>query len=436
MRSIRLFFFSATVALVALLSVGCGGGDQDKGVVAGTTASGTQGGDAETIGDAASRVDAGSASGDDVSGAASDASGGPGGSPDGGASSGSGDSSSSSSGDDSHGWPAGPEDKLTGVDAAKAKYTTCGKAWSCTLAACQSDPKKGCMDVCLNASSESVVSEMMDYVKCFSHVCHDKQCPKGDAACVADCVWTRCSGFAMKCNASQESGGKLCGTAFECFETCKGPETVQCLTKCYVTLAKPAQKDFENLWFCLAKSDQKDPFVSCFVEALGCISGGVSGKASCLEISMCDANCEKDAGGDKFPCTAKCYGTASEKAQQQYGDLMSCALKAQDGGKTAANCGKTVAICAGSKPDGTKGALGCQEISVCEQKCKQASEDDESCTLQCLAKATVTEASKWWDQAMCWTDCAQACGDKGGAKCIQTCFAKDCKKQSNACLGL
>ena len=449
---------------------GCSGGGSDSGVTVGTTGGGATSGDAGTIGDAVSDTTAGatdvngssggggdssasgggtdSASAGSDGGGSKDGGGSSGGSVDGGGSSGGADTAntpdsstagadSSSSSSSGGGWPAGPEDKLTGVDAAKAKYTTCSKAWSCAVTACQFAPTKGCMDVCLNAASKPVVSEMLDYVKCFNHICHDKACKSGDKKCISDCLWSRCSGFAMKCNADNKSGGLSCGTAFGCFDTCKGADTIACLTKCYVDLGKPAQSDFVDLWFCIAKSDAKEPFADCMMQALTCSSGGTTGKNTCLEISQCDSACEKDAKGDKFPCTSTCFGAGTATAQAQFGGLMTCVVQAQSSGvDPGPACGKSVAACAGSKPDGTKGALGCQDIAGCEDTCKKASGKDDSCAMQCLGKATVTEAVKWWEQAMCWGACGKSCEGNPSATCVQTCFVKDCKKQSQACLGL
>ncbi|MCO4763897.1 MAG: hypothetical protein KC502_20455 [Myxococcales bacterium] len=287
----------------------------------------------------------------------------------------------------------------------------------------------------MNAASEALIPEIMDFTKCYHHICHDKMCKTGDKKCLSDCMWSRCSGFGMKCNVAQKSGPKTCETAFTCFESCKGPTTIQCLASCYTTLSKPAQSDYTKLWFCLAKSDAPQPFSDCLATALDCASGGTTGTKSCLDVSTCDSACKPDNDGEKFSCTAKCYGGGTSAAQGQFNALMKCVLEAQTAGADPGKlCGKSVAVCAGSKPDGTKGTLGCQEISGCEQVCKKANGEDAGCTMTCLGKSTVSEAMKWWELAMCWGKCSEKC--KGGsATCVQDCVSKDCKAQSLACLG-
>lgn len=292
--------------------------------------------------------------------------------------------------------------------------------------------------MCLGAANEAVLTEMTDFVKCYTHVCHEQDCKSGDKQCLGDCIWKRCAGFAMKCNADKASGAKTCDSGFTCFDTCKGSSTIECMTKCYKDLTKSAQHDFDALWFCVAKSDAKEPYADCIGEALVCASGGTTGKNTCLEISVCDGQCEKDAKGDKFPCTAKCFGAGDAKAQGDYIKLMDCVIAAQSaGGNAAATCGGSVADCAGSKPDGTAGAIGCQDIAKCESACKQAAGGaDESCSMKCLAKATKTEAMKWWHLAMCYGACNTKCSNGSDSACVQACVASDCKKQQDACLGL
>ncbi|GEM_PF-2748216 len=292
------------------------------------------------------------------------------------------------------------------------------------------------MDLCLNASSKTVVPELIDFVKCYKHVCHGKQCKTGDNKCLGECIWSRCAGFAVKCNADKKSGGKSCATAWACTDSCKGDKAIECMSGCYKQLSKSAQTDYDKLWYCLANSNAKQAWADCLDESLLCVSGGTTGKNSCVEVSVCDSKCPKGPNGDKFPCTSACYGKGTKAAQGQYAKLLKCIYTVQNtGGDPGGTCGNDVVACAGAKPDGTKGTLGCQEISGCEKNCKKAANGkDEACAMQCLAKASKTEALKWWKLAMCYGGCGGKCKDSKDPKCNENCVKKDCKQQTLDCL--
>ena len=287
------------------------------------------------------------------------------------------------------------------------------------------------MDVCLEVGSKPVVSEFKDFVKCFSHICHDKECKSGDKECLSKCIWNRCAGFAIKCNSDQKSGFKACDTGFGCFSKCENKNTVDCTTACYQEMSKSAQDDFDTLWYCVANSDKPDPFADCMIPALNCVSAGQKGQNSCLEIAECGGTCngKPKAEGDEFNCIAKtCYAQGNEKAQALYKDMLKCMIEAGDGGYL--KCGKSIIAC--SEPSGSK---LCIDIDPCTKECKKNGTDEGSCMFKCLHQATPTEAKKFWDFAECANTKCKKCDGSSDPQCIEKCFTGDCKDEYLGCLG-
>ena len=141
-------------------------------------------------------------------------------------------------------WPAGPEDDIKGVPAATAKYKSCGALWSCGVAACGTKPGSSCLSQCLAIASTNVVTAFLDTTKCAVHTCANKICANPEEpGCIAACMWSRCLGFAVACNAPANVYGNLsCGGALTCLTPCQGNMT--CLSDCFAAMDIPAQIAF------------------------------------------------------------------------------------------------------------------------------------------------------------------------------------------------
>jgi len=288
------------------------------------------------------------------------------------------------------------------------------------------------MDVCMNAASKPVLAEFKSMSKCFTHTCHGKICKSGDQKCLGDCMWSRCAGFAIKCNADNKTGFKTCDTAFQCFDTCKGDDAMNCLTKCYQGLSKSAQADFDGVWNCIGKSAAKDPFGACLAQVLECTSAGQSGKNTCLEMAMCADDCDskKKPGDDGFACTSKCYAQGTKTAQGEYKKLLAC-FSAFDGGSGDPKvCSSGMVGCI--KPKGTK---TCPEIDPCGKACQKTGKAEGACTFECLHKASPAEATKFVELMVCvGSKCDAKCKGSTDPKCGDKCLQNECKTEMLACL--
>ncbi len=329
-------------------------------------------------------------------------------------------------------WPKGPEDDIKGKPASEAKYTDCGGMWGCLSASCSLDPGPGCVDVCLKAASTGAVADFNDVTKCAVHTCAKGQCAgktqPGDK-CLPECIWSRCVGLAIACNAAPgKAGTKGCGDGVGCLEPCKGE--MGCMTSCYEAMNTAGQGSFTAFWGCVAQATGDNPAAQCYGQLLSCGANGVVGQAGCYDVLQCSSGCDNKAEGEEFACNSACYGKGSKAAQGQYQAIMSCFVSFETG-VPGQGCAKKFADCV--QPTGK---LNCLDVSPCSDACQKQGKDEGACTFECLKKAKPDEAERFLDLYLCiGITCGNKCKDSKDPTCQNTCITTDCKAQYSKCIG-
>ena len=329
-------------------------------------------------------------------------------------------------------WPAGPEDDIKGLPAAQAKYKTCSSLWTCGLAACGSNPGPDCLNPCLQAASSEMLAAFADVTKCAVHVCANKQCKvSGAKGCVAQCMWSRCLGFAAACSAATNVEGSTdCGEALDCIKLCDGQ--MSCLSDCYSAMQTSGQNAFLTLWSCIATSPAANPFVDCYDTALACSnSDAEAGDKPCYDVLQCSGACGDELTDQEFDCNAGCYRQGTKSAQKQFTEVVNCYTGFSQG-KPPGDCASVLAQCV--QP---QGELTCPEIDPCTVACRKSGKSQGVCTFECLKKASPQEGLRFLDLMLCGSvTCAQQCRDSNDDGCGAGCRTTACKSLKNKCLGL
>ncbi len=325
-------------------------------------------------------------------------------------------------------WPAGPEDDWRGRPSAQATYTTCGGLWQCGVDQCQANPGPTCLKPCVTASSEALVTAFHDVTKCGVHVCAKSLCKDSDDPnCVAQCLWSRCLGFAAPCNVPVGvTGSETCGTAWDCVTPCNGD--LSCVGGCYAAATTLGQRLFLRHWSCIALSSATAPLVDCYSSALRCNASGSLGKSRCFDILQCSAGCGDAVGSEEFACNASCFGQGTTPAQADFANVVDCYTRFAQG-HAPGDCASTLATCVAPA-----GGLTCAEVDPCREACVVAGQSSEVCTFGCLKKATPAAARLYLDLTLCSSvTCVNQCRGKPAPDCEAACRAKTCSDAQKAC---
>ena len=307
-----------------------------------------------------------------------------------------------------------------------ASSMTCTQVGQCVEDQCTASPQP-CGLTCATGASPDVAAKLNGLATCAANKCQNGLC-KGQMStqCMNDCTGSQCGSLLLNCFEDNTPGGNVCNSALACFDTCDKTATsghFTCMSKCYsglTTLAKTQLKAFTD---CLAKGPGGDASLkACQAEYNACVTGGVTGNGTCVDISKCAANCPPSASA----CGGDCLALGSAFAQTQVNDMNSCFA---NNISNQTQCFGQLETCAA--PSGTGKCTG---VQACTDACKQgfATGDDKgSCTIGCLHNTTKVGADAFLALFTCVIPNCPGCV-KGDATC-NACLTSKCQKELGVC---
>ena len=383
------------LAVVALLSAGCGSASNGSANQGTTTGGGAGSGDAGTLADGA---------------------------PVAGETDGTGGGSSGGQTDTGGGIDAG-----TVVDTVSTKPADCGSAASC-IANCKEGGPAGCVAGCILDTPASTSTELKALLSCVDTTCKAAVCKVGDSACLDDCVDTYCLPELLGCLENGSVGEATCAKGAACIDICNDLDNPwTCLSTCWNGMSANGKSRAAAYAGCAAAAKKAGEKVdgACLVEIATCFGDGNPGTGKCYGIFDCIGACKK-AGGTDDVCGLQCVGQLDDAAKAEFKALSGC--WEGEFAKTSA-CQQAFLTC--TAPAGT---LDCAGALTCAGSCMGGDESKApGCMFSCMHQSTAAGAKAYLALFSCESSglcpdklvtCANPSGSKGCSDtfgCVQAC---------------
>ncbi len=305
------------------------------------------------------------------------------------------------------------------TDVAVPKYATCTGLLACVQSACSPAWADYCAADCEADASAAALASWSKAAKGIQG-CQFK-CANKPAACAQACANDMFLFSKILCMAEGQTGGAKCGEVYSCiYDSCATTDDA-CVTTCARKASSAAIVDLMAMIECSIANGGKGLVVGCTQQMLKCMSGGVSGTGSCLQVAGCADGCMQSGSGGEENCLGACFAKASPAGQQSFTPLFKCLLSA---GAAANDCAGPLLACVPGS-----GTAGCAAVAACIGKCA-ATNPGSACALECLEKAGPGQGSNWLKFEGCMVANCKSCL---GKPCELACRDINCAAPWQAC---